>query len=239
MTLKLEINTRQLVEGLDDLIAGIEQLTEPAALNEISRAVFSITGERFMIDIDNYSRMNKKSMHHIYEWGKVGEKSGRLFILERSAMLDGTLLISTSFLPSRLPVPISPELLTPGRTGKTVSKRSIFANKAEVMEKGAPVSFMAKRILAMSGGTGAAFIAPGTQINILHPGGIKTRGAFAAYILDWYTKNGNTIMDSSGLYERIANDVSKVLSSNNSGAVEVQKAVALIANQIDTGTVIR
>jgi hypothetical protein len=239
MTVKLEINTKQLTENLDSFVLSIKELTKPKVLEQISRAVFSITGERFMVDIDNYARMNKKKMHHVYEWGRVGDKLARLFVLERSAMLDGNLLISTNFLPSKMPVPINPELLIPGKTGKSVSRKSIFANKASIMEAGTPVSFTAKRVLAIMGGNDTAFIAPGTQINILHPGGIQTKNAFASYLLEWYTTKGNTIMDSSGLYERIANDVSTVLSSKNSGVAQVREAVTKIADQIDTGEVIK
>jgi len=239
MTLKLEIDTKQLVQGLDDLVTGIDQLVKPKALEQISRAVFSITGERFMVDIDNYSRANPKKMHHVYEWGQIGEKTARLFVLERTSVLDGSLLITTNFLQSKMPVPINPELLRPGKTGKVVTARNIFANKAQVMEQGNPVSFQAKRILAMTSGNGIAFVAPGTQINILHPGGIQTRNAFAEYLLEWYSKNGNVIMESSGVYERIASDVAKVLSTKGGNATGVQKAVTLIADAVDTGSVIR
>jgi len=239
MTLKLEIDTKQLVQGLDEVVAGLDQLLQPKALEQISRTVFSITGERFMVDVDNYARANPKKMHHVYEWGQIGNKTGRLFVLERVSVLDGSLLITTNFLQSRMPVPINPLLLQPGKTGKVVTTRNIFANKAQVMESGTPVSFQAKRVLAMTSGNGIAFIAPGTQINILNPGGIQTKNAFAEYLLEWYTKNGNVIMDSSGVYERIANDVAKVLSTGKSGAAGVQKAVTLIADAVDTGSVIR
>jgi hypothetical protein len=239
MTIKLEIDTNQLVKSLDDFTSSIEELTQPEVLDQISRAVFSITGERFMIDVDNYARMNKKAMHHVYEWGKVGDKTARLFVLERSAILEGTLIISANFLQSRMPVPINPELLIPGKTGKFVSKQSIFANKAEVMEAGTPVSFMAKKVIAMTGTDGVVFVAPGTKINILHPGGLQTKNSFSKYLLEWYTKNGNVILDSSGLYERIANDVALVLSSNNSGVAQIRQAVTAIADQIDTGVIIK
>lgn len=239
MTIKLEIDTAQLVQDLEGYVAEIEQLTQPKALDQISRAVFSITTKRFMIDIDNYARLNPKKMHHVYEWGKIGSPRGRLFTLERSSILDGSLIISSNFLSSRMPVPINPQLLIPGRTGKAVSKKSIFANKAEVMEKGSPVSFNAKKVLAIVGSSGVAFIAKGTKVNILHPGGLQTKNAFATYMLDWYIKNGNIIMDSSGLYERIANDVSIALSSANAGPDEIQKVVTIIANQIDTGAIVK
>lgn len=226
MTLKLEIDTKQLVQGLDDLVIGIDQLVKPKALEQISRAVFSITGERFMVDIDNYSRANPKKMHHVYEWGKVGEPSGRLFVLERNSVLNGSLIINAKFLPSRMPVPINPELLQQGKNGKIVTRRSIFADKATVMEEGRSVSFTAKRILSFVGDSGLVFVKPGTQINILHPGGKGVNGAFSEFLLEWYTNNGYSAMDNSGFFEKISNNVSIALNQNNATINTVKRAVS-------------
>lgn len=239
MTVKLEIDTKELIQSLDNIEVGMKQLVKPVVLDQISSAIFEITGKRFMIDVDNYARLNPKKMHHVYEWGKIGSPAGRLFVLERSTILNGSLIIETKFLPSKLPVPINPEMLRAGKTGKSVSRRSIFANKAKIMENGTPVSFEAKRVLAFMGNDGIAFVAPGTKINILHPGGIQTKNAFAEHLLDWYLKKASIVLDSSGLYEKIAYDVAKALSLSKAGAAEVQKAVSLIAGQYGEGVIIK
>jgi len=238
MTVKLEVDSKQLVQQLEGFVESLDELTAPSVLSQIARATFSITGERFMIAADNYARLNPKKMHHVYEWGKVGVATSRLFVLERSQILYGNLVVSGKFLPSRMPVPINPQLLQPGKTGKTVSSKNIFRNKADVMEAGTPVSFQAKRVLAFMGGSDIAFIAPGTQINILHPGGIQTKNAFASFMVEWYTKNGNVIMDASGFYDRLANDVSLVLNSNAPSITKVRAAVTKIADEVDLGVVI-
>lgn len=239
MTLKLEIDSKQLVDQLEGFVTSLDELKSPAVLSQVARATFAITGERFMIAADNYARMNPKKMHHVYEWGRIGDFEARLFVLERSQILYGDLIVSAKFLPSRMPVPINPALLQAGRTGKVVSRTSVFKNKAEVMEAGAPVSFQAKRVLAFMGNNGIAFVAPGTQINILHPGGIQTRNAFASFMLEWYMNNGNTVMDSSGFYDRLVNDVSEVLSSNKPTITAVRQAVTKIANEVDLGAKIK
>jgi len=239
MTVSLEVDTKQLVNELDEFVNGIKELTKPKVLDNISKAVFTITGKRFMIDIDNYSRRNPKKMHHIYEWGKVGNSSARLFVLERSSMINGNLTINTNFLQSRMPVPIDPKLLSPGKTGKRVSSRSVFRNKANIMESGTPVSFQAKRVLAFMGNNEIAFVAPGTQINILHPGGIQTKNAFASYMVEWYSRNGHTVMDSSGFYEKISNAVAKALNTKKGGAAQVRYAVSEVTNSIDGGVIIK
>jgi hypothetical protein len=238
--LRLEIDTKDLVAELDNKIAGIKEMQASSVLNEVSKAVFAITGERFALAVDRYARQNPKKMHHVYEWGGVGEANKRLFVLERANMLGGMLAINATFLPSRLPVPINSEMLTASNNGKVVSRRSIFRNKASVMESGAPVSFQAKRVLAFMGSDGIAFVAPGTQINILHPGGVATNNAFGSYMLDWYTKNGNIVMESSGFYERLTNEVALTLNQKGAGITQVRAAVARAANAVAGGkTVIK
>ena len=91
----------------------------------------------------------------------------------------------------------------------------------------------------MAGNGGVAFIAPGTQIHILHPGGIQTRNAFGSYILEWYTKNAGFIMESSGLYEMISEKVSEVMNSNDYGLAAVREAVKSVTNSFDTGVIIK
>jgi hypothetical protein len=223
--IKLEVNTTELLDGLDHIISGIQELKQQSVIDSISQAVFSITSERFVLDLDSYARANPKRMHHVYEWGQIGQSQGRLFVLERASIADGSLLINTNFLKSKLPVPLNEELLIPGPTGKVVTKRSIFANKAEVMENGNPVSFTAEKVLAFAGTNGLAFIKPGTTVNILNPGGSLVKNAFAEYMLQWYTDNGNMVMDASGIYDSIAETVARVLSTSGAGASEVSSAV--------------
>jgi len=240
MTVKLEIDGAQIGSELSAWMGGIEELTKSSVLTQLVRPVFTITGKRFVIDVDNYSRMNPKKMHHVYEWGKIGQSDGRLFVIERGQILSGNLVINTKFLPSKMPVPINPELLQPGKTGKSVSKQSIFANKAEVMESGRSVSFSAQKVLAFMGSNGIVFIKPGTQVNILHPGGIQTNNSFGSYMLEWYTSNANAVMDSSGFYDQMAIDVAAAMESSNGRASisAVRSAMSKLADRVDAGEMI-
>jgi hypothetical protein len=223
--IKLEVNTKDLLSSLDGVVAGLQSMKQESVLNSISKAVFSITSERFVLAVDGYARANPKKMHHVYEWGMIGSEQGRLFVLERSLIAGGSLVINSNFLKSKMPVPVNEELLMPGATGKFVTRRSIFADKATVMEKGDPVSFTAERILAFVGETGLVFIRPGTTVNILNPGGMGTKNAFAEYMLQWYTDNGSSIMDSSGIYSKISSDVARALSVKGAGPKQVALAV--------------
>jgi hypothetical protein len=224
--ISLSLDSAQITAEMDSFLANVKQITSPSVLEEISKAIFTVTGENFVKAADRYARMNPKKMHHVYEWGKIGEPTGRLFTLERISVLNGSLLINTNFLPSKMPVPINPELLLPGPTGKIVTRRSIFSDKAKVMEEGQSVTFTAQRILSFVGDNGLVFIKPGTQVNILTPGGRGVKGSFSEFLLQWYTENGYSILENSGLYERISNDVSAALSSSRASINTVKMAVA-------------
>jgi len=228
--IQLQINSDQMFKELNLKANAIEALASEPVLNEISQAVFQITGKAFVNSVDMYARKNPKSMHHVYEWGKIGLKTGRLFVIRKESLGGGILAVASDFLQSKKPVPINPELASPGPTGKKVTRQSIFRDKASVMESGKSVSYIAKRIQAFMGESGLVFIRPGTAINIQNPGGIATRNAFANYMLEWYSVNAGVIVDSSGLAEKLAAEVSSVLNLNNTGPTEVLKTVRAVTN---------
>jgi len=221
---------------IDLKVKAIGYMTQSDFLNEVARAVFVILGERFMFAVDRYSAMNPKRMHHIYEWKRVGNPSARLFVLNRLSLLDGDMTIAVNFKQSRTPVPIDPELLIPGKTGKIVTKRNVFRDKAVIMEEGRSVSYQAKSMLAFMGSDfGLKFLRPGTQVNIKNPGGKYTKGSLAVFMSAWYNKNAQVIIDGSGLYEKIAQEASIVLSKNNAGITDIKSATKQIVDSIVLG----
>lgn len=231
--ISLEIDASSVAAQLNNFLNNIKQITKPAVVDEISKAVFTITAEKFVLAVDKYARANPKKMHHVYEWGQLGQVEGRLFVLVRSSILEGTVVIDSEFLPSKLPVPVNPELLIPGATGKIVTRRSIFKYKADVMEKGDPVSFTAERVLSFVGSDGLVFIKPGTTINILNPGGVGTKHAFADFFISWYTDFAGQVIDASGLYERLSEDITIALNGNRVNINTVKNAVISSIDSMD------
>ncbi len=213
-------------------LAGVKQLTSQSTINEISNAAFTILGKRFMIATDTYSSMNPKKMHHIYEWRQIGSPRARLFILERGPMISGNIIFSTKFLPSRTPVPVPAELLMPGRNGKSVTTKTIFKEKASVMENGKPVTFEAKKTLAFLGKQGINFIQKGSVVNIPNPGGVGVKNSLQSFMSSWYTANAQSIMDSSGLYEKIVQEVAICLEANGAGPLDVKKTIEMVVRSI-------
>jgi len=238
--IKLSIQSNDIQNLNKQLLMKVEaigQMKKPIFLEEVAKAAFVIVGEKFMLATDRQAVRNPKSFHHVYEWKNLGNPRARLFVLNKTEMMNGSIAVSSKFLTSKVPVPIDPELLMPGNSGKFVNKRNIFRNKAQVMENGQPITYEAQRMLAFMGRNGLTFVRPGTVVHIQNPGGVSTKNAFSSFMLDWYNSNAQSIMDSSGLYEKIVNDTSVVLSKNNTNAKDVQKVVQDIVNTISGGKV--
>ena len=228
--LKLTIDSKVFLSQINEKIDAVKELASPKTMQEVSKAAFSITGRKFVLAVDRYAALNPKRMHHVYEWNRIGDPLARLFVIERSSILNGDLVISSSFLPSRVPVPVPAELRTAGPTGKMVTSNNIFRNKADVMERGQPVTFDTIRIITFLGSQGQMFFQPGTRVTINNPGGIQTRDAFRDFMVEWYTENVQSVMDSSGLYETIVDEASKIINTGNGGVTQVRKAVQSIVN---------
>jgi hypothetical protein len=237
--IKLSISKKSvdaLNREIDLKVKAIGSMKQQEFLNEISRAVFVILGERFVLAVDRFSVTNPKRMHHIYEWKKIGSPSARLFVLNKTISTSGYMSISATFKQSKTFVPVNPELLTPGSSGKVVTKKNVFKDKAQVMEDGRAVTYQAKRMLAFMGtDLGIKFIRPGTIVNIKNPGGKYTKGSLATFMAAWYNKNAQKITDESGLYERIANETSIALSKTGAGTADVKAITKQVVNSIVAG----
>lgn len=214
---------------------GINSILNENNLEEISRAAFVILKKRFLPAVDVHAKLNPKSMHHVYEWNRTGYKDARLFILERISFINNKLIISSKFMPSKSFVPIPKELQRSGKTGKFVSTRHIFRNKADIMENGRPVKIESRKIMAFMGKNGINFVQPGKAINILNPGGKQVKNSFEKFMVEWYSRNAESIMDASGLYQKIVNETSIILNKNNTGSVNVQSAIQQVVESITNG----
>jgi hypothetical protein len=236
--IKLQIskkNIDQLNRELSLKVEAIGELTRGPILNDVAQAAFVILGKRFLMATDTHARLNPKKMHHVYEWGKAGDPSSRLFVLEKSAMVSQTLVISSKFIESKTFVPIPKELQVPGINNRSVTSRHIFRNKAEVMEKGLPVRIESRKMLAFMGRRGIRFIQPGQVNTILNPGGREVRHSFEKFMQEWYSSNAQSIIDSSGLYDAIVKETAIVLNKNGAGMTEVRKAVKQVVNSVTKG----
>ena len=216
---------------LDLKLNGIKELKSKVILTELANAVFTVGGKAFIKAINTEAKIKPKSFHHLYEWNEVGSNSARLFFIYKESAVNGTLIIKPGFIQSRTNVPISPQLLAPGRTGKSVIKRSVFRDKASIMENGTPIIYRVSKNTPIPDGSNINFIAAGTLISIDHPGGIEVKGSFEKFFNMWFQTKVQSVIQSSGMLKAIDLEVAKVLNNKGAGAKEVRNAVSMLLRQ--------
>ena len=157
----------------------IAKLSSNTAFQERFRKVIC---DQIGIDFGNYidsqARTKPKTLHHVYEWNKVGNKSGRLFKLKSYGDVGLSFKITYEFLESKTNVP-SPEGF----------KKYKFPNKAFIMENGIPVKISPKAasrlVFNVDGYT--VFMPKGASVTVSKPGGGKATGRFRIAYAQFFT----------------------------------------------------
>jgi hypothetical protein len=109
-------------------------------------------------------------LHHVYEWGNVGNPAERLFELTMSVNKTSA-VINAEFLQSKVPSPTSTEP---------------FYDKAEIMEEGRTVTInQVEADVLFFEIDGEEFFRSG-PIVIANPGGEATRGSFIQAFDEFY-----------------------------------------------------
>lgn len=143
--------------------------SHPGFKNKFSSIIFNQIEKEFGEYIDSKARTSPKSLHHVYEWKKIGKKEARLFSLNKMDAPGLSFKVSTNFLPSKSMVP----------TGKG-KHRHVFISKASVMESGKPVIISPKyseRIVFEIDGR-VVFMPKGSSVVVKRPGGAGTTNQF-------------------------------------------------------------
>lgn len=164
----------------------ISKLTTNKQFKEVFRnTIYKQIMEDFGNYIDAKARMNPKSMHHVYEWKKVGVKSARLFSLK---MLDGqgiSFKLTYEFKDSKSFVPT--------QRGR---RKHVFKNKASIMEAGKPLTISPRAaqrlVFEMDGQT--VFMPIGKSVTVKHPGGTKANNQFNLAYSQFF--KGNLVNES-------------------------------------------
>ena len=120
--------------------------------------------------LDGLARSHPGMLHHVYEWGNVGNPTERLFELTMSINKTSA-VISADFLQSRIPSPTSTEP---------------FYDKAQIMEDGQTVTInQVEADVLFFEIDGEEFFRSG-PIVIANPGGEATRGSFLEAFDEFY-----------------------------------------------------
>jgi hypothetical protein len=177
--------------------------TNKAFQNAFSKLIFDQINLDFGNYIDALARSKPKSLHHVYEWKKTGNKSARLFKLNKTGQVGLSFGVNYEFLPSKSMVPAS--------TGK---RRHMFINKASIMEQGNPLVIRPKNsdrlVFEIDGET--VFMPKGASVTVRRPGGSGARNQFTLAHSRFFS--GRLVNDSikkSGFQRLFNSSMSKAL----------------------------
>jgi hypothetical protein len=165
--------------------------------------IFKQIQQDFGLYVDAQARTNPKTLHHVYEWNKVGNSGSRLFKLNVTERNGLSFKLGTTFLTSKTPVPNS--------FGK---KKYIFKNKASVMEAGMPIiiSPRAAKRLVFETSTGVVYMPIGASVTVTRPGGGKATGRFQIAHARFFTGNlVNLSIKRSGFQQIFNSSLTKAM----------------------------
>ena len=148
------------------------------------------TIEALKVFIDTNARMDPQAMHHVYEWGKTGMASQRLFTINHTVSNLG-LSIKSNFKQS-----------TSIKQGSLVP----FYNKARIMEDGKPVIIKPRNASVLSFNVGGDQVFTKNPVNVSNPGGDWVQGSYEKTFdnfMNYYFKQ--TFLRASGIYDHLSN----------------------------------
>ena len=172
--------------------------------NAFTKTMFDQIETDFGNYIDALARSKPKSLHHVYEWNKTGNKSARLFKLNKISEQGLSFRVNYDFLQSRSMVPSS-----------NSKRRHMFANKAIVMEEGNPLVIRPKNadrlVFEVDGET--VFMPKGAPVTVRRPGGSAARNQFTLAHSRFFS--GRLVNDSikrSGFQKLFNSSMTRALS---------------------------
>lgn len=229
-----------VLKELESKLVGIKSITTPYNREQMAKAVFTLAGKEFLMRV-NSAAAGSDSLKHMYEWNNAGNKYKRLFRLIRTSVRGGNLVISTKYLPSTSSVPIPEQLTTPGRSGRIVTSRHVFKNKAKIMEDGSPVRITAKaaQALVMPTESGPVFIRRPRSVYITNPGGSAAKGGYKKFFLGYFGNPSNlrAVVDKSGMIPRMERAIARELKNRGPQTARISTIIKNITTSYSQGAV--
>lgn len=170
--LSVNFNAKQFTKTLNNIIAysdGYIQETR-SSKDKIAQKMAKISINTFYEYLDGLARLHPGMLHHVYEWGQIGNPMGRLYELSMQIRGSGA-TISAEFLDST----------TVSETGTEP-----FYNKAEVMELGETIIVSEQEANALFFEIDGQEVFAKGPIVIPNPGGEAVRGSFVSAFNEFY-----------------------------------------------------
>lgn len=175
--------------------------------NAFKKTIYDQINKDFGEYIDSSARVKPASLHHVYEWNKVGQDKSRLFKLNRMDADGLSFRVTYDFKISRSSVPSK---------NKKQKKKYIFANKASIMEAGMPVIIRPKSaerlVFELDGIT--VFMPKGSSVTVKSPGGRASSNQFRLHYGRYFGGQlVNNSIKNSGFQQIFGSRMNKALDT--------------------------
>lgn len=217
MSINVKFNPKQFVNTVNNIVNYSDGFISELKKSEskVSKKIAATSIEAFYDYLDGLARSHPGMLHHVYEWGQVGDPFARLF--ELTSNMNGKSVI------------VNAELLY---SNEPTESGDIFYDKASVMEEGTEVIIKEKdaQVLFFTD-NGEEFFRQG-PIVIANPGGAATRGSFVKAFNEFYNNYFETVyLSAIKFYDHFRNPKeyqrSIRVAAKSKNAYNLGKSVAL------------
>lgn len=199
--------------------------------SQFRNIIFNQIEKEFGEYVDAKARIEPKSLHHVYEWKRVGDPQARLFKLAIREPVGLSFKIGYDFKISKTAVPSNFD-----------GSRHVFRLKAQVMEEGKSLVIAPKKaerlVFEVRGST--VFMPKGESVTIRSAGGGKTTSrfqiAYAQFFRGQLVNNAIKKSGFQGLFNlkmkramKLPADIRTVKYSFSANTVNMQAKAALEA----------
>jgi hypothetical protein len=188
--ISVNFNAKKMVKTINNIINYSDGYIQETKKNEakIANKIAKISVNVFYQYLDGLARMHPDMLHHVYEWGEVGNPGSRLYKLK-------TISIGKS-------VGVGAQLLNSNsiKEGSTEP----FYDKASIMEYGESVTVTEKEAESLFFEIdGVEYFRKG-PITIANPGGEAVRGSFVRAFNEFYSNYFSEVyLRSIGIYKKL------------------------------------
>ena len=179
--IRARVNGDKVIKMLKNSVEYSSAFTTELKRNQgvLNRKLGEESVDAFYEYLDSLARSNPGMLHHVYEWGQIGDPFGRLYDLSLS-INNTSAVVDAEFLQS--------ETINPKQRKREDSNPEPFYNKSAMMEDGAEIIINEVDAQALFFEIdGEEFFRHG-PIVIANPGGSKTRGSFVKEFKEFYGK---------------------------------------------------
>jgi hypothetical protein len=192
--INVKYDTGDLTKKIDNVVEYSLGFVEGIRMN---RAIFNkelgkLASEMLKKYIDSKARMEKDSLHHVYEWGMSGNPGARLFEIDSKAS-SSNITFFGSFL-----------------TSNSISDTSEepFFNKAEIMENAILIEVSPRNNVLSFETDGGENVFTADTIYIANPGGDAVAGSFGKTVEEFFDFHFTAqVLMQTGIMNKLSNPI--------------------------------